>query len=115
MARRSAVMKLPLATRCALDQRLRGGAYGDLAALVEWLHQEGHEVSKSALHRYATALRQVDAEGGDQAARVQQVSRENGGAARGVRDGLLLELGRLRYREHELLSQLAALDSGTAA
>lgn len=112
MGRRSEVMKLPVAVRCELDERLRQAAYGDYLGVSAWLAAQGYEVSKSAMHRYGTALRQVDASSGRQDAQVAQVAQASGSSERGRRDGLLLELGRLRYREAQIIDEISQLDSG---
>lgn len=114
MGRRSELLKLPVSVRCEVDDRLRKAAYGDYVAITAWLTRNGYAVSKSAVHRYGLALRQVDAGRGDQEALVAQVSRENGCTAAAIRDGLLLELGRLRYRESQILVKISQLDSGKA-
>ena len=56
MPARSAVRRLPEATRKALDRRLIEGGFAGYAALAEWLHDEGWEISRAAIHRYGQEL-----------------------------------------------------------
>jgi len=114
MARRSEVMKLPTDVREFVDAQLRGAVYGNYDGLSKQLLKRGYNVSKSALHRYGVALRQVDAANGRQDVQVAAVSIENSAVAVGRRDGLLLELGRLAHRQAEILTEIARLDSGSS-
>lgn len=56
MSARSAVVSLPAALRAELDQRLVGGGFQGYEALSQWLSTAGYQISKSALHRYGSAL-----------------------------------------------------------
>lgn len=107
MGRLSNVAKLPASVVEQLDAKLRESWYGDLEANRSWLEEKGHKISLSALHRYSVALRSVDARQGKTRALfrpdVHKKLRE------GQRDALLIELGRLRLREQELLTQLAEM------
>lgn len=52
MPTRSQVDLLPQEVRAELDSRLIQNGFGDYLALVEWLQEQGYEISKSSLHRY---------------------------------------------------------------
>ena len=56
MPARSAVVSLPAELRAELDQRLIGGGFQGYESLSEWLSTAGYSISKSALHRYGSAL-----------------------------------------------------------
>ena len=57
MGRRSSVLsKLPVEVRTEVDRMLIQGTYAD-TEIVEWLQAKGHDISKSALGRYAKSLR----------------------------------------------------------
>jgi hypothetical protein len=45
--------KLPLALKQQLHERLVASNFGWLAEHSEWLSEQGHSISKSAIHRYA--------------------------------------------------------------
>lgn len=112
MTRRSEILKLPVALRCDLDEKLRTNAYGDYVALSDWLEGQGFGVSKSSIHRYGRALRKIDADDGALGPRIAAEARRHEGSPGAQRDELLLELGRLHYRQQQLLAQIAQLDSG---
>lgn len=62
MARNSSVYSLPLSVRQELMRRLANGGYGDYLGINAWLAEQGHPISKSALHRFGKQLKekQVD-------------------------------------------------------
>ena len=93
MPPRSIVSLLPAPVRNDLDRRLRASAYGDLEGLADWLTAEGHPISKSSLGTYSMKLKARDR------GMLEEVSE---------RDRLLLELGRIRFRELQLFDQLMA-------
>ena len=108
MPRTAKVLQLPPEVRAQLDAKLRTNGYSGVVALSEWLDGLRHSIGKSALHDYALALRRLDAERGDETARI---------SLRGVGDDLggeevnmlLIELGRLRLREAQILAKLAEI------
>lgn len=56
MPARSAVATLPADVRAELDRRLVERAFGGYEDLAGWLVSQGYAISKSALHRYGSAL-----------------------------------------------------------
>lgn len=58
MGERSKVLDLPESTRAELDDRLIKGGFRGYADLEAWLRTNGHEVSRSAIHRYGSKLDQ---------------------------------------------------------
>lgn len=52
MPRRSKVKSLPKGVRKELDQKLVENGFQDYEDLSAWLAEQGHEISKSAVHRY---------------------------------------------------------------
>lgn len=56
MGRRSSVSALPAAVRDWLDKALIDRDFRDYAALEEALAERGHQISKSAIHRYGQPL-----------------------------------------------------------
>lgn len=110
MPRIAKVLQLSPELRDELDEKLRANAYAGVVALSEWLAGSGHPIGKSALHEYALALRRTDAERGDSVAILSL--RGMGDNLGGSEDAtaLLLELGRLRFREAQILARLAEID-----
>ncbi len=53
MPRRDKASELPPEIKQQLHLRLVASNFGDYTAHADWLAQQGFEVSKSALHRYA--------------------------------------------------------------
>lgn len=105
MARKSAFSMLPLAMQEKLDARIRASMYSDLDAHIVWLTQEGCKVSRSALHRHASALRRADSSLGDARARVAEWHAR----PKRDRDELLMELGQLQLAQAEILAQLRCM------
>lgn len=56
MPSRSRVRTLPPEIRAELDRRLVDAGFADYEALSAWLAERGHEISKSAVHRYGQQL-----------------------------------------------------------
>lgn len=56
MPRRAKVETLPREVRDELDSRLLASGFGGYEALADWLSTAGYEISKSALHRYGSAM-----------------------------------------------------------
>lgn len=54
MPPRSKVYQLPDDVRQALEQRLIAGGFSDYTGLSEWLAEQGHEISRSAVWRWGT-------------------------------------------------------------
>lgn len=54
MGQASKVDLLPEETRQALEQRLIAGAFGGYDNLVDWLEQQGFQISRSSLHRWGS-------------------------------------------------------------
>lgn len=52
MPLRPAIRNLGEEVRRELDRRLLAGGFAGYEALAEWLHGQGYDISKSALHRY---------------------------------------------------------------
>lgn len=47
---------IPPEVRAELDRRLIAGGFGGYVALADWLTEQGYGISKSAVHRYGSAL-----------------------------------------------------------
>lgn len=56
MARRPGVVDLPEDLRAELDARLVKNGFSDYSGQAAWLADEGHDISRSALHRHGQAL-----------------------------------------------------------
>lgn len=110
MPRTAKALQLPADVRMELDSKLRANAYSGLVELSEWLAVQGHHIGKSALGEYAQSLRRIDAEAGSVTAIIRQrgVGDDLGGEEA---NQLLLELGRLRFREAQILARLADIAS----
>lgn len=54
MPPRSAILQLPDEVRAELDQKLIQRGFAGYVELSEWLKSQGYEISKSAVHNYAT-------------------------------------------------------------
>ncbi|WP_018169103.1 DUF3486 family protein [Thioalkalivibrio sp. ALMg9] len=72
MPQRSAVSQLPEEVRSALDRRLAEQGFANYDRLVEWLTEQGFQISRSAVHRYGQALeeRLADIRASTEAARL---------------------------------------------
>lgn len=57
MARISTVYTLPPLVRQELTRRLLATGFGNYQNLEAWLAEQGYAISKSALHRFGTQLR----------------------------------------------------------
>lgn len=108
--KRSEALKLPEAVRAELDKVLRATAYGQYIELAAWLHDLGHQTSKSGLHRYGQALRKLDAENGSHVACVSETMQASRVNLVEEQQQLFLELGQLRYREERILERLHEID-----
>lgn len=58
MAPRSKVYDLPQELRDELNQRLVNNGFQDYDGLVAWLEERGHQLSRSAVHRYGRGLQE---------------------------------------------------------
>ena len=56
MAKRSSVELLPTDIRHELERKLAENGFGNYTALAEWLHTQGYEISRSAVHRYGSKI-----------------------------------------------------------
>lgn len=56
MPPRSKVYDLPPELRAELDRRLIDSGFGGYRGLAAWLAEQGHQIGKSALHEYGSAL-----------------------------------------------------------
>lgn len=56
MGVRSKIVDLPADKREELERRLIDGGFRGYVELEAWLAQHGHEISKSAIHRYGSKL-----------------------------------------------------------
>jgi len=54
MPPRSAILQLPDQVRAELDQKLIQRGFAGYVELSDWLKAQGYEISKSAVHNYAT-------------------------------------------------------------
>ena len=52
MAKRSTLATLPEAIRHAFERKLAENGFANYTELTQWLHEQGYEVSRSAVHRY---------------------------------------------------------------
>ncbi len=88
MGRQSSITALPEPVRDALNRELSARNFSGYEALEDWLHDQGFEISKSAIHRYGQKIERrmaaikasteaakmiVDAAGDDQDARSESV------------------------------------------
>lgn len=56
MAKRSTVERLPQEIRHELERKLADNGFSDYTSLAEWLHTQGYEISRSAVHRYGAKI-----------------------------------------------------------
>lgn len=52
----SKIALLPEEVRSELDDRLVESAFGDVQGQSDWLKAQGHDISKSSVHRYSSVL-----------------------------------------------------------
>ena len=52
MAKRSTLATLPADIRHAFERKLAENGFANYTELTQWLHEQGYEVSRSAVHRY---------------------------------------------------------------
>lgn len=52
MAKRSTLATLPEDIRHAFERKLAENGFANYTELTQWLHEQGYEVSRSAVHRY---------------------------------------------------------------
>lgn len=90
MPRRSKISALPPEVQDALNARLIGAGFSDYTGLVEWLREQGFDISRSSLHRHGQELEAEFDEAMAEARRSRAMARaarvENDGD-----DGALLE------------------------
>lgn len=105
------VLKLPEHVREHLDMQIRASAYSGYVAISEWLESvHGHQISKSVLGEYGKVLRESDAQFGISVGMLRKAIASSVSPNHRL-DDLLLELGRLRLREHQILAEIEALES----
>lgn len=109
MPRPPKMATLPPEVLAEAHERLRKNGYSQSVELSKWLADLGFSISKTAINDYSQQLRTLDAEGGDVIATMMQRRRQSG-ALNSSKIGLLVELGQLRVREHQILAELAALE-----
>lgn len=104
MAVRKAVMssinKLPLDMVIELKRRLRAGSF-EQRELIKWLKEHDHNITKSALSRFAVKLRNED----------ELLGHDREFMAKQGADVVALfeELAHLKAREAEILAQLQTI------
>lgn len=107
MARATFFNKLPEDIQHEVNKRLRLSSYGNQNELLEWLQGHGYKATKSAVNRYALALKRAD---GYENMMAHDIAAEHSGFEGLNRiDSILIELGRIKVREHELISELKEL------
>ncbi|MGD9861196.1 MAG: phage protein Gp27 family protein [Marinobacterium sp.] len=94
---------VPADLRAEVNRRLRLGYYSQ-EDVRGWLALEGYEIGKSSFNRYAVALRENDGNEGVSPIRLAAKNTDPDGLS--SEQQILLELGRLKVREAELLEQL---------
>lgn len=101
---------LPARLRAQLDAKLRAAGYGNVVATSAWLAEMGHPLSKSAIHRYSSRLRAVDAAAGRGVAPVleSRPASKKRDVSGNRRAEILEELRSLHARQGELLAELSA-------
>lgn len=94
-------MQIPPGLREELNARLRQSGYSGLVELSEWLSRQGYKIGKSAVHRYSVELKAQD--------RAYEISTAGGRGdiSKLTTSDMLIELGRLRVREHQIIKRLA--------
>lgn len=103
MARATFFNKLPEDIQNEVNRRLRVSSYGNQNELLEWLLEQGYHATKSALSRYAVALKRSDGFENKSAHDIAAESSGHAGLSRA--DSILIELGRMKIREMELLRE----------
>lgn len=109
MPRPPKMTTLPPAVMAEVQERLRNNGYTQSVEISQWLAELGFSISKTTVNDYSQQLRTLDAEDGDIIATMMQRRRKSG-ALSSSKIGLLIELGQLRVREHQILTQLANLE-----
>ena len=104
MPRRSTLMRLSREQRAALDARLVEIGFQDYDKVLAWLREQGHEVSRSALHRHGKKLEKI-LERRRWAAEISHAI-----DAAGADDGNLEAQAVMRLGHGQLLSILSYLD-----
>jgi hypothetical protein len=107
MARATFFNKLPEDIQQEVNKRLRQSSYGNQKELLEWLIGAGYNVTKSSLSRYSTALRRSDGYDNMTAHEIAAETSSSEGLSR--QDAILIELGKLKLRENELITELMGL------
>lgn len=104
MGRRSSIDDLPVEVRRELKARVREASYGAIERNLDWLRENGLEVSRSALGRYVKRLREEDwARGLDSEVMVLKPAKIA---------ALWDELATLRAREDEIMAILRSQAKG---
>lgn len=106
------VLNLPEGVRQELDARLRANGYSGFVSISQWLAREhGQNIGKTTLANYGRALLKVDV---NTALRPGLLRDQLAASTKSDRtlNELLIELGRIRVREHEILTQIQALKVG---
>lgn len=108
------VASLPPQIREELNIRLREAHYYGQLEITLWLQAQGFDISKSAVNRYALALRDADGLNHSSSHAVAARSPVHP-VGLSQREQILIELGALREREAELLDRLRELKGFAAA
>jgi len=103
MARKPAMSNVPADLREEVNRRLRQGYYSQ-DDVRGWLAQQGYEIAKSSFNRYVLALRAND--GNERMSPTRLAVRNTDPDGLSSEQQILIELGRLKVREVELLEQL---------
>lgn len=104
MARKSTMHKVPDDLRNEVNARLRKELYANQQGVRQWLADQGYDISKSSFNRYVVALKANDGNRGRSTLGLIARDADANGLTRA--DEILMELGRLRVREAELLDEL---------
>lgn len=104
MSRKTFISDLPSEVRGEVNIRLREAAYGGQIELTSWLNEQGYRASKSGVNRYAMALRKADGiPDGDMSHDIIAKGIVSGAISR--KESILIEIGKMRIRELELINE----------
>tara|TARA_R110002095_G_scaffold215574_1_gene210180 strand:- start:892 stop:1239 length:348 start_codon:yes stop_codon:yes gene_type:complete len=112
MPARPKINKLPKEVKDELNKKLRESNYGEYIEIALWLRTLGHDASKSSVARYGKMLKAKDL-AIDGLADALGLDTDEAYSDRSAFQ-ILVELGSLRVKEMELISQLKEMGySGT--